>query len=110
MTVTITNKTRRMKVFDLPHETYCAALGECACQKIDKPEQRIASSLTIPAGQQKEHLPDAVLAVAKVERAVRTGELKVRRERKREEPKKAKRKRGRKPRKQTSPDAGGKEN
>ena len=31
MTVSLTNTSNRCQVFVLAHETYCKALGECAC-------------------------------------------------------------------------------
>ena len=78
MTVTLINATRRMKVLNLPHESYCAALGTCACT--DNGAGRVASSLTLAAGASATGLDDAVLAVPDVVTEVRSGELRVRRE------------------------------
>ena len=75
MSVTLKNKTRRMKVIPLPHKTYCAALGECACVALPGIKNKVATSLTIPAGESVPDIPDAVLAVDQVVRMVRRGEL-----------------------------------
>ncbi len=79
MTLTLINATRRMKVINLPHDAYCAALGTCACTEVAR-GRRIAASLTLPAGSTTPGLDDAVLRVPDVARDVRTGELLVRRE------------------------------
>ncbi len=31
MTITLINAAWRMKILNLPYETYCAARGSCAC-------------------------------------------------------------------------------
>ena len=99
MKVTLINKTRRMKVINLLHDTYCKALGRCSCLRICK-DRLLASSLTIPAGGSVEHIPDAVLKVKEVARAVRRSELKVLKEREQKKAEKKPRKKpGRKPKK-----------
>ena len=76
MSVTLTNKGRRMRVFVLPHETYCAALGSCACVVFPGREPRSApSSLTLPAESVVRGLSDAVLQVPEIARAVRALEV-----------------------------------
>ena len=60
MTLTLINATRRMKVVNLPHDVYCAALGACACTEVAR-GRRIAASLTLPAGSTTPGLDDAVL-------------------------------------------------
>ena len=47
MTITLINKTNRMKVIPLPHSAYCDALGECACVAIPRMKNKVASSITI---------------------------------------------------------------
>lgn len=79
MTVTLINASRRMKVVNLPHDVYCAALGRCACVEIGR-GRRVASSLTLPAGSATGGLDEAVLRVPDIARDVRAGELRVRRE------------------------------
>ena len=79
MTITLINATRRMKVFNLPHQSYCAAIGACTCSLNDR-GKLIASSLTLPAGSTTPGLHEAVLQLADVARDIRTGELRVRRE------------------------------
>ena len=79
MTLTLINATRRMKVVNLPHDVYCAALGTCACTEVAR-GRRIAASLTLPAGSTTTGLDEAVLRVPDVARDVRAGELRVRRE------------------------------
>lgn len=71
----LTNRTNRMKVIPLPHETFCAVLGSCACLETSGLKKRIASSLTISAGSTSGELSEAVLNVGHVERMVKRGEL-----------------------------------
>lgn len=73
MTVTLINATRRMKVINLPHATYCAAVGTCACDPFP-------AVLTLAAGESASGLDGAVLRVANIAREVRSGDLRVRRE------------------------------
>jgi len=76
--ISLTNTTRRMKVFVLPHAEYCKALGRCACVELPgKKKRRVPSSLTIPAGAKADELSQAVLVVKRVAQAVRQGELTV---------------------------------
>lgn len=77
MSITLTNTTRRMKVLNLPHASYCERRGTCACTQ--RGERRLASSLTLPAGAELGGLDEAVLAVPQVLALVRAGELRVRR-------------------------------
>jgi uncharacterized membrane protein YhhN len=78
MSVALTNATRRMKVLNLPHATYCAALGRCACTPHPLVENAtVASSLTLAAGETVTGLPEAVLAAPDVNRAIKAGELRV---------------------------------
>ena len=69
------NRTNRMKVIPLPHQSYCKALGRCVCIQLAGMKGKIATSLTIPAGGTSKDLPDAVLQVPQVDRKVRRGEL-----------------------------------
>ena len=78
MSVTLINTTRRMKVINLPHATYCEARGSCVCQT--RGTQRLAAALTLPAQGTATGLDDAVLGVPAVARAIRVGELRVRQE------------------------------
>ena len=84
MSVTLINTTRRMKVINLPHATYCEARGMCACQT--RGAQRLAAAITLPAQGSATGLDDAVLGVPAVARAVRVGELRVQHEAKAGEP------------------------
>ncbi|MCA9559793.1 MAG: hypothetical protein KC583_14685 [Myxococcales bacterium] len=79
MTITLTNATRRMKVINLPHDVFCAGANRCACLPASggKP---LPSALTLASGASAEGLHEAVLRVPEVARAVRAGELRVRRE------------------------------
>lgn len=79
MTITLINATRRMKVINLPHASYCEALGTCACVASggSKPT---AASLTLPAGSRTTGLPEAVLQLPDVAHDIRAGELRVRRD------------------------------
>ena len=78
MAVTLTNTTKRMKTFNLPHETYCSALGKCVCHTPSrKDKRRIPASLSLPVGQRIEGLPDVILQVPAIAQAVRRGEFRV---------------------------------
>ena len=81
MTVSLTNTSRRMRAFTLPHETYCQARGQCACsQSSGRAPRRLASSLTLAADTACANLDDAVVAVPDIARAIRAGELRLERE------------------------------
>ena len=75
MTVNLVNKTRRMKVFNLPHEIFCKSLGKCQCKRSSK--HPIPMSLTIPAGQSIDGLAEPVVQIPEIARAVKRGELEV---------------------------------
>ena len=80
MTVSLTNTSNRCQVFVLAHETYCKALGECACDvEPGRAPRRTPRSLTLATGVTSSALDDAVLVVPDVVRAVRRGELAVKR-------------------------------
>ena len=99
MTITLINATRRMKVVNLPHASYCEALGTCACAS-GQGDRPTASSLTLPAGSTTPGLHEAVLQLPDVARDIRAGELRVRREvpppQPKSRPRKASRRTGRK--------------
>ena len=76
MSITLLNTARRMKVYNLPHHTYCKALGRCGCRPLPgRDGRRACTSITLPAGGVLEDLPDAVLEVADVLRDLRAGVL-----------------------------------
>ena len=78
--VSLKNRSGRMQIFVLAHESYCAARGECACsQPTARGARRVPRSLTLAAGATSPEVPDAVLAVPAVGQAVRRGELIVQR-------------------------------
>ncbi len=80
MTVSLTNTSGRCQVFVLAHETYCRARGECACDiEPGRSSRRTARSLTLASGMTSPELDDAVLAIPELVRAVRKGELVVKR-------------------------------
>lgn len=79
MTITLVNATRRMKTINLPHASYCEALGTCACTT-GHGDRLTAASLTLCAGSTTPGLPEAVLQLPDVARDIRAGELRVRRE------------------------------
>ena len=80
MTVSLTNTSGRCLVFVLAHETYCEALGECRCEvEQGRRPRRTARSLTLASGVTSPTLDDAVLAIPEVVRAVKRGELTVKR-------------------------------
>ncbi len=71
------NKTNRMKVIVLPHQVYCAALGRCECMRLPGMKNKVAASLTIPAGMTSGELPDELLQVSQVQKGLKRGELEV---------------------------------
>jgi hypothetical protein len=93
MSIVIKNMERRMRIINLPHETYCKAAGRCACAKetvttvVHDPKtgersmvsrvKRIPSSLTILGLEAREGLPDALLEIPEVKRALRAGRLRI---------------------------------
>ena len=80
MTVSLTNTSRRCLVFVLAHETYCKALGECRCDVEEgRRPRRTAKSLTIASAVTSPALDDAVLTIPEVVRAVKRGDLSVKR-------------------------------
>jgi hypothetical protein len=65
-----------MRVFVLAHTHYCAAHTECGCVVLPgRAKRRVPSSLTLAANATVAGLPDAVLEVPEIARAVRAGEL-----------------------------------
>lgn len=76
MTVALISTVRRLAVFVLAHAAYCAALGRCACSR-RRDGTLLAGALTIPARARVPNLPDAVLAVPAIARAVREGALRI---------------------------------
>ena len=80
MTVSLTNTSGRCLVFVLAHETYCKSLGECRCDvEPGRRARRTARSLTLASGVTIPALDDAVLTVPDVVRAVKRGDLSVKR-------------------------------
>ena len=80
MTMTLINRAGRMKVYNLPHKTYCAALGKCACTMIPgRNGARVCASLTLASGAEIEGVPEAALQVAEIARDIRAGVLRVKR-------------------------------
>ena len=93
MAVALKNKERRMQVYNLPHDIYCQAVGECSCQektvttiaenpltgdRMPKPvRKKLAGSLTLLALEKRDGLHEAVLEIPEVKRAVERGRLKV---------------------------------
>lgn len=80
MTVSLTNTSGRCLIFVLAHEMYCEALGECRCDvEAGRRARRIAKSLTLASGVTSTALDDAVLTLSDVVRAVKCGDLSVKR-------------------------------
>ncbi len=78
MTITLINTSRRLTVISLRHDIYCKALGTCVCSETKG--KRHARAVTIPAGESVSDFEEAVLTLPDVIRAVRAGELRVRRQ------------------------------
>jgi len=80
MTVTLSNTSGRLKTFTLPHESFCAARGRCACAMTPgRDPRRVPSSLTLAAKTRLEGVDEAVLAVPEIDQTVHAGELRVER-------------------------------
>ncbi len=80
MTVSLTNTSGRCLVFVLAHETYCKALGECRCDVEEgRRARRTAKSLTLASDVTSPALDDAVLTIPEIVRAVKRGDLTVKR-------------------------------
>ena len=75
--ISLTNMTNRIKVFNLSHDVYCAARGQCSCVSLVKGGKPHATSLTIPAGATLKKLPGALIAVKEIAKAIGLGELRV---------------------------------
>ena len=78
MSITLINASRRIAIINLAHDTYCKSLGSCVCS-VQGP-RRHARAVTIPAGESVADLDEAVLTLPDVIRAIRAGELRVRRQ------------------------------
>ena len=80
MTVILKNTSGRLQTFVLAHETYCRALGECACEvTTGRAGRRTPRSLTLATGVASPELPEAVLALPEVRRALAEGAVSARR-------------------------------
>lgn len=81
MSVTLTNAKGRLLTFLLSHEAYCMACGECACSmQPGRGGRRLPASLTLASGVTLTNLPEAVLHVAGVAAAIRSGEVALKRQ------------------------------
>ncbi|MGE0324072.1 MAG: hypothetical protein AB7S68_17290 [Polyangiaceae bacterium] len=80
MNVILSNRGRGALVFVLAHERYCRALGRCGCAVPDERSgRRIPRSLTVPTGTRSTPLPETILMLDDVDRAIRRGALGVER-------------------------------
>ncbi|MGO8996557.1 MAG: hypothetical protein ACLQVI_24860 [Polyangiaceae bacterium] len=72
----LTNVTDGRKTFALPHESYCASLGRCACTRALRLGTRRPSALSLA---ERQHLvvARAVLSVPEIARAIRRGRLRI---------------------------------
>jgi hypothetical protein len=76
--IALTNKSGRLLTFVLEHAPYCVALGRCACTEVlGRNPRRLPGALTLPAGLPVMNLPEALLVLPAVARAVRAGQLAV---------------------------------
>jgi hypothetical protein len=72
----LANVTDGRKTFALPHESYCTALGRCACVATLPFGKKRAGILSLAEGQDRV-VARAVLAVPEIARAVRRGRLRI---------------------------------
>ena len=93
MPITLENRERRMQVFNLPHDIYCEAIEYCACtptevttvledartgeRAVRMRTKRIPASITLLARERWSGLPEAVLRIPEISRAVERGVLRV---------------------------------
>ncbi|TQF11676.1 hypothetical protein FJV41_32945 [Myxococcus llanfairpwllgwyngyllgogerychwyrndrobwllllantysiliogogogochensis] len=81
MSVTLSNALGRLLTFLLPHESYCAARGACACGvQPGRGGRRLPSSLTLASGVTLEDVPEATLCVPAVAAAIRRGDVGLKRQ------------------------------
>ncbi|QQR46179.1 hypothetical protein JKA73_08765 [Myxococcus xanthus] len=81
MSVTLTNSLGRLVTFLLPHESYCAARGTCACGvQPGRGGRRLPSSLTLATDVTLEDIHEAALSVPAVAAAIRRGEVTLKRQ------------------------------
>lgn len=82
MTITLINRTGRMKIYNLPHRTYCKALGKCACTKLPgRNAGQVCASLTLASGVEVDGVPETVLQVKEIAKDISSGGLRVKRTR-----------------------------
>jgi hypothetical protein len=74
--VILVNTTDGRKAFVLAHDTYCTALGRCACIRALPLGRARASVLVLDEGERR-RVTRAVLSVPEVACAVRRGRLRV---------------------------------
>lgn len=76
MTLCLTNTSRRIATFALPHASYCEARGKCACTR-RRGGARVPSSLTLAVGAPARGLDKAVMRVPAIALAARRSELRI---------------------------------
>jgi hypothetical protein len=74
----LTNTTDGRKVFVLAHDTYCRALGRCACVRALPLGRSRALVLSLEEGERRA-VSSAVLSVPTIARAVLRGRLRLER-------------------------------
>ena len=80
MTVSLTNTSGAASCSCSRTRPYCQALGECRCEvEQGRRARRTAKSLTLASGVTSPALDDAVLTIPEVVRAVKRGDLSVKR-------------------------------
>lgn len=72
----LANTTDGRKTFALTHDTYCAALGKCACVAALPLGRARALMLSLDEGERRQ-VPRAVLSVPEVARAITRGRLRI---------------------------------
>ena len=75
MPVALTNRTRRLVAYALPHDICCTATGHCGCIAVHEGASPVAASLTLCAGETRDGLSPAVVRVPSIARAIRRGQL-----------------------------------
>ncbi len=75
MSVALTNRTRRLVAYALPHDICCKGSGRCGCVPVHKGASPIAASITLCAGETRNGLDHAIVRVPNIARAIRRGRL-----------------------------------
>lgn len=90
--ITITNKSKKSLVFNLPHRDYCTKIQKCGCtvkevritdyskegeKQVKAVRQKIPQSIHIPAGQSIPWKEDKIVFVPEIAKARKKGKISI---------------------------------